>query len=94
MLKTIVARESNAEAEAQWETVDDALREMQDTLGTVMDASRANVLAYMEVPREHWTQIASTNPLERLTREIKRHSDVARIFPNDEAPTIKPLCVS
>jgi hypothetical protein len=28
-----------------------------------------------ELPREHWGQIASTNPLERVNREIKRRAD-------------------
>src|SRR5918993_3344620 len=36
-------------------------------------------------PREHWAQIASTNPLERLNGEIKRRSDVVGIFPNEPA---------
>jgi len=85
MLKTIFAQESKAEAEAQWDTVADALREKQDKLGTFMDASRDDVLAYMDFPREHWTQIASTNPLERVNREIKRHRRRGGIFPNDEA---------
>jgi transposase-like protein len=85
MLKTVFAQESKAEAEAQWDTVADALREKQDKLGTFMDASRDDVLAYMDFPREHWTQIASTNPLERVNREIKRRTDVVGIFPNDDA---------
>jgi transposase-like protein len=76
MLKTIFAQESKVDAEAQWDTVADALREKQDKLGTFMDASRDDVLAYMDFPREHWTQIASTNPLERVNREIKRRTDV------------------
>jgi transposase-like protein len=85
MLKTIFAQESKADAEAQWDTVADALREKQDKLGTFMDASRDDVLAYMDFPREHWAQIASTNPLERVNREIKRRTDVIGIFPNDDA---------
>jgi transposase-like protein len=85
MLKTIFAQESKAEAQAQWDIVADALREKQDKLGTFMDASRDDVLAYMDFPREHWVQIASTNPLERVNREIKRRADVIGIFPNDEA---------
>jgi len=85
MLKTIFAQESKAEAETQWDAVADALREKQRDLGAMMDASREDVLAYMAFPKEHWPQIASTNPLERLNKEIKRRSDVVGIFPNDDA---------
>jgi len=85
MLKTIFAQETKAEAEAQWEIVADALREKQPKLGALIDSSRDDVLAYMAFPREHWTQIASTNPLERVNREVKRRADVIGIFPNDEA---------
>ena len=66
MLKTIFAQETKAEAEAQWDAVADALREKNDRLGAMMDASRDDVLAYMDFPREHWAQISSTNPLIRL----------------------------
>jgi len=85
MLRTIFAQETAADAVAQWNVVADALREKQPRLGTLMDASREDVLAYMDFPREHWPQIASTNPLERVNREIKRRADVVGIFPNDEA---------
>lgn len=85
MLKTIFAQETKAEAEAQWGVVADALREKQPRLAAMMDASRDDVLVYMDFPREHWTQIASTNPLERVNREIKRRADVIGIFPNDGA---------
>ena len=85
ILKTIFAQETKVEAEAQWAIVADALREKQPKLGTLMDASRDDVLAYMSFPREHWPQIASTNPLERVNREVKRRADVIGIFPNDEA---------
>ena len=83
MLKTIFAQETKAEALTQWGVVADALREKQPKLGALMDASREDVLAYMDFPKEHWAQIASTNPLERVNREIKRRSDVVGIFPND-----------
>jgi putative transposase len=56
MLKTIFVQESKAEAETQWAVVADALRDKQLKLAAMMDASRDDVLAYMDFPREHWTQ--------------------------------------
>ena len=85
MLKTIFAQENKAAAVEQWDEVADALRAKHPKIGELMDASREDVLAYMDFPREHWPQIASTNPLERLNREIKRRADVIGIFPNDDA---------
>jgi transposase-like protein len=90
ILKTIFAQETKAEAVAQWNTVADAIREKQPVgrirpTSAMMDASREDVLAYMDFPKEHWPQIASTNPLERINKEVKRRADVIGIFPNDEA---------
>ena len=86
MLKTIFAQETKAEAEAQWDVVADALREKQPKLGALMDASREDVLAYMDFPAGALAADRHrTNPLERVNREIKRRSDVIGIFPNDEA---------
>lgn len=85
MPKTIFAQENKADAEAQRDAVAEALGEQQPRLGALMESSRDDVLAYMEFPREHWARIASTNPLERVNREIKRSSDVIGICPNDEA---------
>jgi transposase-like protein len=39
----------------------------------------------MAFPKSHWSQIHSTNPIERLNREIKRRTNVVSIFPNEEA---------
>src|SRR3712207_1192627 len=82
MLKTIFAQETAADARAQWSSVADALRERAPKLAGLMDDAREDVLAYTAFPREHWPQIASTNPLERLNGEITRRSNVVGIFPN------------
>lgn len=85
MIKTIFAQETAEAAHQQWEQVADALREKFPKLADMMDASREDVLAYMTFPKDHWAQIASTNPLERVNKEIKRRADVIGIFPNDAA---------
>src|SRR5918998_362413 len=85
MPKTIFAQETAADARAQWNSVADALRERAPKLAGLMDGAREDVLAYTAFPGEHWPQIASTNPLERLNGEIKRRTDVVGIFPNAAA---------
>ena len=50
-----------------------------------MEAAEAQLLAFYELPSEHWSKLPSTNPLERVNREIGRRTDVVGIFPNDAA---------
>jgi transposase-like protein len=40
------------------------------------------VLAYMDFPRGHWTQLCTANVHERLNREIKRRMEAVPIFPD------------
>ena len=80
---TVFVQDSADAARAQWRSVADQLRDKFPKLGTLMDEAENDVLAFMTFPRAHWTQIYSTNPLERLNAEIKRRTNVVGIFPND-----------
>jgi len=72
-------------ARAQWRQVADGFRDRFPRLAALLDEAEADVLAYLEFPPAHWRQAWSTNPLERLNKEVKRRTDVVGIFPNDAA---------
>ena len=64
-----------------------SLGEAMDETQALMDESEHDVLAYMAFPAQHRTKLHSTNPLERLNKEVKRRADVVGIFPNEASIT-------
>jgi putative transposase len=85
MLRTIFAQDTQEAAHEQWRKVADGLRERFPKVAELMDGAEHDVLAHRAFPTEHWPQLASTNPLERLNGEIKRRTNVVGIFPNAAA---------
>ena len=84
-IRTIFAQPDRAAVNAQFDRIVATLEtQFPDVTRMLLDA-RDDLLAFTVFPIEHWRKIWSTNPLERLHREIKRRTDVVGVFPNDAA---------
>jgi putative transposase len=84
-VRTIFAQPDRAAAETQLLHVIEALQARFPTVVQLLLDAEGEVLAYDDFPPEHRRQIASTNPLERLNKELKRRRAVVGIFPNRHA---------
>lgn len=83
MLKAIHAQEGEPEARQKAEAVVQKLRKMKlGRAAELLQEGIAETLSYMSFPREHWRNIRTNNPLERLMREIRRRTRVVGAFPD------------
>ena len=87
-IRTIFAQPDREAAGQQVSEVVNAMQSRWPKAAELVAAAEEDVLAYMNFPLEHWTRIYSTNPLERLNKEIKRRTNVVGLFP-DEASVIR-----
>ena len=84
-IRTVFAQPTPELTREQWRKVSDSFQARYPRLARLMDDSEEDVLTYAHFPHEHWRQVWSNNPLERLNKEIKRRTDVVGIFPNEGA---------
>ena len=83
LFRTIFAQPDTDAVTEAWDQVRDQLAASFPKAGPLMDSARTEVLAFAGFPKAHWQKIWSTNPLERINKEIKRRSRVVGIFPNE-----------
>jgi putative transposase len=85
VFRTIFAQPNPDAVSHTWDAVRDQRTAGFPKIGPLMDAAKAEVLAFTAFPRPHWAKVWSTNPLERVNKEIKRRGRVVGIFPNEAA---------
>jgi putative transposase len=84
-IRTIFAQPDAVSVRAQLDTVADAFGKQFPKVKEMLLEAKDELTAFADFPHQHWKKIQSTNPLERLNREVKRRADVVQVFPNDAA---------
>jgi transposase-like protein len=87
-LRTFFAQPNRQAAGQQLQEVVRTMTARWPKAAQLVAEAEDDILAYMTFPPEHWTRIYSTNPLERLNKEVKRRTQVVGVFP-DEAAVVR-----
>jgi transposase-like protein len=85
LVRSIFAQPDQEAAWAQHGRVVAQLEERFPNAAELLAEAGPDILAYAGFPKEHWRQVWSNNPQERLNKEIRRRTDVVGIFPNRAA---------
>ena len=81
-IRTIFAQPDAAHVREQLDVIAGMLGRQFPKVETMLRECAGEVTAFADFPVAHWKKIWSTNPLERLNKEIKRRTDVVGVFPN------------
>jgi transposase-like protein len=85
LVRTIFAQPDTTSVWDQHARVVEQLTERFPAAAELLAEAGSDVLAFTAFPKEHWKQIWSNNPQERLNKELRRRTDVVGIFPNRDA---------
>ena len=85
IIRTIFAQPDREHIHAQFTEVTTMLGRSHPKVAVMLDEARHDLLVFASFRQRHWRQIWSTNPLERVNKEIKRRTDVVGVFPNPAA---------
>jgi transposase-like protein len=86
-IRTVFAQPDAAAVSEQLDEIVERLEPRFPVAAAMLAEAKADVTAFTGFPVGHWKKIWSTNPLERVNKEIKRRTDVVGIFPNEAAVT-------
>ena len=84
-IRTIFAQPDAGHVHDQLDVIAGMLGRQFPKLEVMLRDNGVELLAFTSFPPGHWKKLWSTNPLERLNKEIKRRTDVVGVFPNPEA---------
>jgi putative transposase len=84
-IRTIFAQPDAAHVHDQLDMIAGMLGRQFPKLEAMLGDNAEELLAFTSFPVSHWKKIWSTNPLERLNKEIKRRTDVVGGLPNPDA---------
>jgi putative transposase len=85
LIRSIFDQPDADQVHAQHARVVEQLLERFGDAAAMLTDAEVDILAFSTFPKEHWRQIWSNNPQERLNKEIRRRTDVVGIFPNRDA---------
>jgi transposase-like protein len=85
VIRSVFEQPDEASARAQLRRVVDGLEGRFPAVARLLVEAEADLLVHFTFPETHRRQIRSTNPQERLNKEIKRRTGVVGIFPNRAA---------
>jgi transposase-like protein len=85
LIRPIFTAEDGEQARAQVTAALERLQEPLPKIHALLAEAEDDLLAFYAFPPDHWPKLRSTNPLERVNREIGRRTDVVGIFPNDRS---------
>ena len=84
-IRTVFAQPDAARVVEQLDRIATMLGRQFAAVEEMLGEAEADVCAFAAFPQAHWRKIWSTNPLERVNKEVKRRTDVVGIFPNEDA---------
>jgi putative transposase len=85
LVRTIFDQPDKDSVRSQFNIVLQKLLEQFPDAAQLLSDAEEEILAFSVFPKEHWKQIWSNNPQERLNKEVRRRTDVVGIFPNRAA---------